>query len=190
MTDEEVENGIIKCKERNQTTLCFIRTLEDINLKHGKAWRFIDVDDNGTADTHSQTLLDHIKYDKIPGVLDKKNIFNFNIKWSDNEGINPTDHEGYLDEFCETFEREVLRLVDDGVRVSHHQHTTPVYKEIIDHSHQAREKCTRFYGRVDVLDSVRHYIISDSHSPLVIHGLSGCGKSSIMAKAAIMVRPS
>ena len=43
-------------------------------------------------------------------------------------------------------------------------------------------------GREDVVMQIRDYVLGTSHKPLVLHGLSGCGKTSLMAKAASQVR--
>ena len=64
---------------------------------------------------------------------------------------------------------------------------TALYEEVLEHAHQAMGKCERFHGRTDVLDDIHNYIFSTNNQPFVIHGDSGCGKTSIMAKAALMV---
>ena len=44
--------------------------------------------------------------------------------------------------------------------------------------------CSAFKGRQDVLASVKTFLASGVHKPLVVHGLSGSGKTSVMAMVA------
>lgn len=42
-------------------------------------------------------------------------------------------------------------------------------------------------GREDVLEQIHHYVTGNNQRPLVLFGESGCGKTSLMAKAASQV---
>ena len=63
----------------------------------------------------------------------------------------------------------------------------PVFIETLEHAHQCVTKVERFHGREDVLTNIHTYIMSDSAKPFVIFGESGCGKTSVLAKAAMQV---
>ena len=43
--------------------------------------------------------------------------------------------------------------------------------------------------QIDVEFYLQDYVIGKSDHPLILHGASGCGKTSLMAKAASQVRP-
>lgn len=43
-----------------------------------------------------------------------ENVKEYSIDWSDDEGINDTDHKEYLVKFCEDFWVEVKRLIDSA----------------------------------------------------------------------------
>lgn len=43
-------------------------------------------------------------------------------------------------------------------------------------------------GREEVVEKIHQYVVGDSKLPLVLFGESGCGKTSLMAKAASQVR--
>jgi hypothetical protein len=64
--------------------LCFIREIDDIeenissNIKLAK--RFIEIDDNGNIDESPKSFLNDLKYNKIPSILGKENIFKFNVR--------------------------------------------------------------------------------------------------------------
>jgi len=71
-------------------------------------------------------------------------------------------------------------------------------KEICQHSGMCKEKSRIFHGRDDVIASIISYIGRDNDSdgneedtgnaPLVVHGESGCGKTSVIAKAAALAK--
>ena len=178
-------HGLVEDEQCRDRCLVFRRTIQNINLKHSKAWRFIDQNPDGSTDTEAQGLLHDLKDDRVSKYLPGENIFDFTTDWSDNEGINEQENQEYLKEFCKTFEEAVLGLIERGVKKQHLQ--KPVYLEILEHSHQCVEKVHRFHGRAEELKKVQEYITSSSDQPLVIHGDSGCGKTSLMAKVATEV---
>ena len=45
-------------------------------------------------------------------------------------------------------------------------------------------RAKNFHGRQDILQLIKSYVRSLCHSVLVVHGIPGCGKSSLLAKAA------
>lgn len=63
----------------------------------------------------------------------------------------------------------------------------PISREVLNHSNQAVDKHSKVVARKDILDKVKAYITGNSNSPLVVHGSSGCGKSSVLASAAVEV---
>ena len=187
VTEEEIRKGLIEETDNRNRCLVFRRTIKDINMKHEKAWRFIDQNEDGTIDSEAQELLNKLRDEEIPNSLTKENIIDFTTTWNDNEGINEKDHEEYLREFCMEFERSILDLIERGVRKASMASVSKVYSEVLEHSHQCLQKVERFHGREDELEHVKNYIFSESNQPLVVHGESGCGKTSLLAKAAIQV---
>ena len=184
ITNEEIEMGLLGDPDPNSHCLCFFRKFQDVNMKHPKAWRFVDVADDGEIDRNAQSMLGHMK-DKIQNALSKENKFEFTVPWSDQGGINETDHAKYLDDLCVKFESSVTRLIDKHMDSQHPSAPeSSDFSEVLEHSHQCVSKCERFYGREDVLDYIRDYVGSHANRPLIVHGQSGCGKTSILAKAA------
>ena len=163
------------------------RTIKDINIDHQKAWRFIDKSDDHTLDKEAQDLLTKLRDKVIPESLPKENIIDFTTTWSENDGINEHDHAEYLTKFCTSFEERLLDLIERGINKVSIASKSKVYSEVLEHSHQCTQKVERFHGREAELKQVKDYILSASEQPLIIHGESGCGKTSVLAKAAIQV---
>lgn len=58
---------------------------------------------------------------------------------------------------------------------------------MLNHSNQAVDKLAKVVPRTDILDRVKDYVTGDSDWPMVLHGNSGCGKTSVMASIATQV---
>lgn len=65
---------------------------------------------------------------------------------------------------------------------------SPLYQEVCQHVLFCQSKVEMFYGRKPTLQKICEYVKSSAHTPLVLHGKSGCGKTSIIAKAAHLVQ--
>ena len=83
VTEKEIYNGVLNNKKVEKNVLFFQREIEGIeeslntNLKLAK--KFIDIDDNNKIDESARTLLNDLKFKKIPSKLPSSNIFNFNV---------------------------------------------------------------------------------------------------------------
>ena len=44
-----------------------------------------------------------------------------------------------------------------------------------------------FYGRDDIINSIKNLVTSHGNEIIVVHGISGCGKTSIMARCVSQV---
>lgn len=187
VTEEEIRKGLVNEPKRTDRCLVFMRELENINMKHEKAERFVEKTENHEINTEVDLLLTKLKTELIPSHLPADNIYNFKTQWSDNEGINEEDHKDYLKLFCDTFEKAILDLIERGYNNTSVEAVGKIYPEVLEHSHQAVQKVERFHGREDILDIIKSYVLSTSEQPLIIHGESGCGKTSVLAKAALQV---
>ncbi|KAK3095848.1 hypothetical protein FSP39_019955 [Pinctada imbricata] len=90
-------------------------------------------------------------------------------------GIDPQlpEHSQYLDKMASDFESRMMTMIEKSIdeRENHDQYLNkPLHRECVQHLQFCQEKLKGFYG--------------DSKEPLVIHGLSGCGKTCIVAAAA------
>lgn len=59
-----------------------------------------------------------------------------------------------------------------------------IITEILQHLHACMNSVKVFYGREENLDHIENYILGESDKPLVLYGEGGCGKTSLLAKAA------
>ena len=54
VTEDEVTKALLKYDKRDSSCLAFCRHLDNINLGHRKAWRYIDQGDDGSVNTEAQ----------------------------------------------------------------------------------------------------------------------------------------
>jgi len=117
----------------------------------------------------------------------------FSVLWRHDEGISAKLHRNYLDELASTTGTWLQQAVDFGVaRLADAWSKTDgvegdLLDEITQHWMMVRDRVKWFTGRKDVVNLVQSYILSDDDKPLVLHGSSGIGKSSIIAKVAAEV---
>lgn len=83
MTEKEIFNGILNCKNPTDTALYFERRIVGIEQKLKSnlslSRKFIDLDKDDNIDEPAKVLLDELKNEKIPSKLPKSNIFKFDV---------------------------------------------------------------------------------------------------------------
>ena len=81
----------------------------------------------------------------------------------------------------------VLTKVSQAIEAKDVLVEDPVYQETLHHSFSCQKYVKVFQGRQDLVDRIRNYVQGTSAEPLLVYGYSGCGKTSLMAKAYSMV---
>ena len=176
-----------------------MREMEGVHdhLSDKVAGRYTDVcsSDTGTPviDTEAQALLRDLKSKKIPSRLSAANIRTYSLPWLPHgSGIEPENigHAQYLDRFCSHVFADLKGLIDRALaaRSTGSSATKQLSDEILHHASFCVSKYESFHGREDILARIASYLTSNRSKPLVIHGASGSGKTSVMAKAAASVK--
>lgn len=120
VTEDEIQRGIIKAKDPTKHCYWFKRNIFDLkeNVNDKVARNFIDK--LGTdLDTEANNLLDELKEEKIPSVLNKANISVYDLKWQAETGVDPKlskQHAGYLDLLCRDFYRVLKDMINAGIK--------------------------------------------------------------------------
>jgi len=193
VTNEEVQHGILEQFQKGGDSLaCFVRIFDDIedHLQDPRARDFIDIPwGSEKPDDESQKLLRLLRDQQVPSCLLPNRFLPAHLKWKE-KGIDPEDpeHKEYLEKFLETFYSLIIEMVDRAALEENQFRSSlrenPVFEEILSHLSFCQSKCETFHGRKETLKAISDYISEDSSSPLVVYGESGCGKTSLMAKAA------
>uniref|UniRef100_A0A8C5P104 NACHT and WD repeat domain containing 1 n=1 Tax=Jaculus jaculus TaxID=51337 RepID=A0A8C5P104_JACJA len=190
VTEWEIEQGLLSSAHRDQGATVFLREIQDLN-KHildDCALKMVDRLADGCLDTDAQNLLSSLKgriADAQPGVLKV-----YHLPWS-RDLVNPKNkaHARYLKELTEQFVARTNHQVLEHLREldSARQELGWLYQEIHHHLWQGTEATRTFCGRQELLAQLGQQLRQNdscSHSPLVLFGPPGIGKTALMCKLA------
>eukprot|EP00050_Salpingoeca_kvevrii_P017171 m.62581 g.62581 ORF g.62581 m.62581 type:complete len:1460 (-) comp7407_c0_seq2:100-4479(-) len=193
ITEAETRLGLRDEYDPANKAVWFKRTIDKIEAraKEDPATAKLFIDFKGDElDSEAIELLRQLKDEFIPSTSMSK-IHNYQVtQWADG-GINPTnsEHAEYLKSLCDDFVEEMKASIDAAAARASALRDDSLYVEIAHHHSLCRERCASFHGRHDVLQSIADYLAMDASSGLpallAVHGISGCGKTSVMAKAAL-----
>lgn len=146
------------------------------------------------ADDEARELLDEFKLKYVPSVLSGSILQKYQIKWTPN-GVDPqvTSHQKYL----RTINTNFFTWVKSQVLVAKKRSENvdlandPLMTEIVHHGNFCASKCATFHGCDETLQQIFDRIVMSSESkPLVLHGMSGSGKTSMVAMVAKQAKDS
>ena len=190
VTEEEIRRGIISSSSPAKHCFWFKRVITDLksNVHKPKASKFIDkTQDASNIDETAQGLLNSLQDEEIPQVLPANNVIQYDIVWTDN-GVDPVStrqHKEYIESLCNRFYETLCSMIQEGIKERDTLHVNDsLTKEVLDHASFCLRKCNSFYGREEFLRTVRDSLTRNGEKLVVIHGESGCGKTSILAKIA------
>ena len=134
-------------KEKNRTVIIH-RNVVDLmdNLNHNRAVKFIDMvpGAEATVDTEAQKMLHRLKNDSIPKEVKSEHIKSFDIKWSNNNGINERDHLQYLLELCGAFYDMLKNQIQACLTRMDDLCKDPRLLEVLQHSKTCENRCELF----------------------------------------------
>ncbi|XP_071961162.1 NACHT domain- and WD repeat-containing protein 1-like isoform X2 [Antedon mediterranea] len=190
VTEQEVKFALNTDNPDNHC-VAFVRTLNHLedNLKNTNVHSYTDFLNSLEIDKEARDLLKEFKEEFLPSKLSKNNIHKYFIEWT-SEGVDATniEHYQYLIKLCTTFVKDVKDLVKKGLGESNLLELCQdaLFMEVLHHSKFCLQKCKNFCGRKGLLQEIEIYLSNPAKTkPLVIHGPSGVGKTSVMAKAAM-----
>jgi predicted AAA+ superfamily ATPase len=184
-TEQEVINGIFNIPDASEHVFCFFRSIfvpqEDgtlLPIKNAKPLSrfkdFIDLDPCGNLDEDANKRLENLKInleELLPG-----HIFKYKAEWK-GDGIT-LDH---LDKLCEDIRQALERVIME--EIARMEAVDTLVKEIQEHEDFRKEREKFFVGREETLKKIGEYIKGKEPQALVIYGVGGSGKSSLIAYA-------
>ncbi|XP_048252371.1 NACHT and WD repeat domain-containing protein 2-like [Haliotis rufescens] len=135
----------------------------------------------------ARDLLQELRDKNLPMFIPEKCHKTYSIQWLD-KGVDPAsvrEHKKYIDQLCEDFERTLTGMITHGIKTRASSDTdTELFQEVVQHVSFCQQKCSAFHGREAILKTIHKYVTGDSVSPLTVFGVSGSGKTSVVAMAA------
>ncbi|XP_069055414.1 uncharacterized protein [Pleurodeles waltl] len=181
---------------------CFKRVITDLqyNLSSKTASEYIDI---LPLKPEMNTELQEAHQSFIKSIHNKlrhTNIYEYSVSWGW-DGINPKSnrsHAYYLDRFCNDFQRIAIaqfnRMASTQTfpEVPDARRRKQVFRfqceeEILEHAQHCHTLVKDFIGRDEFFQNLKYCVQSSNRRLILVHGETGCGKSAVMAKAALLL---
>nr|KAF6481332.1 NACHT and WD repeat domain containing 1 [Molossus molossus] len=189
----EIERGLLSLTDGDQGATVFLREIRDLNkhILEDCTLKMVDRLADGCLDTDAQNLLSNLKgriADTQPGVLKAHHL-----PWS-RDLVNPQNkaHARYLKALGEQFvaraNHQILQRLQE--LEAGRQELAWLYQEIRHHLRLSVEATRTFCGRQELLAQVGQRLLQSNnhpHTPLVLFGPPGIGKTALMCKLAEQV---
>ncbi|XP_053869348.1 NACHT domain- and WD repeat-containing protein 1 [Malaclemys terrapin pileata] len=193
-TEWEIEQGLLNTQEIDLAASIFLREVEglDKHLLEGTSMQLVDTEEDGSLDNEAQQLLRSLKA-KIANYY-PQHLKVHTVPWNAHpENPRHKGHTKYLKELCEQFitatNHQVLRSL--RYRGKSSEEPEGLLQELSHHMMLCLESCRVFCGRQDLLDNILQSIRQNDdhvHTPLILYGPPGCGKTALMCKLSEQVR--
>ena len=195
VTEFEVLNGLLEIDNPNQTTFMINRKISKIeeNEKAKIVGKFIDIDwITKSVNKESRERLLELKSEKVPKVLDSHQIKHYEIEWSE-MGINKESHMAYLQSITNTICEVVLNsmtqhfILEDAVADTSRSLQDKLANEVKQGAIILQKLTKGVLTRSEIVERIHGYCLKEGSGeetmslPLIIHGESGSGKSTIVA---------
>ena len=195
VTEEEILQGVFQSDDSSTRVICYHRSLQDLEKAPRTKFleKFIDMSGNPkTIDKEAALLRTSLLNEKLRPRLPEANIKEYQVKWKDVplEKSSEPEHKEYLKQFCQDFIQDIQHLVQkklDELKSRESAKWMPLYHETLHHAKFGHMKCEVFCGRQDEIQRIKDYLKSGKeggHRPFILHGISGMGKTALMAYVA------
>nr|XP_045758178.2 NACHT domain- and WD repeat-containing protein 1 [Mirounga angustirostris] len=186
----EIDRGLLSLTDGDQEATVFLREIQDLHkhILEDCTLKMVDQLTDGCLDTDAQNLLSDLKgriADMQPGVLQAHHL-----PWS-RDLVNPKNkaHAQYLKELGEQFVARANHQVLEHLRELEvgRRELAWLYQEIRHHLGLSAEATRTFCGRQELLAQLAQQLWqndSHPHSPMVLFGPPGIGKTALMCKLA------
>ena len=188
-TEAEVLEGILEYKGITQTQekLLENKIVENSKIDKEYVYGYIRTIQN-PIDKYIDSMKDKEKegFLKQKAIDFKTNLSNTldkdkNILTSAYDSIELYE-ENQLKEFEEFIYEKLINAIETQKNIS--DEISSIDKEILEQEKFKEDKQKGFIGRENTLNKIKDYVLNDkTNEPLVIYGISGMGKSSLIAKA-------
>jgi len=164
-THQEIIEGALKLRDEREHVFAFLRNIQNLDdLPPGCIYT-----DAGVKD--AQALKETIRH--AAGVTP----FEYNVTWDGPE------LKSHIEQFTADALGSLTRIIEEEFRQL--EQLDDLTREDIAHQDFGAERCRHFVGRQKILSDIATYIRGKQSYPLVVYGVSGSGKSALMAKATL-----
>jgi WD40 repeat protein len=171
-TEQEIVAGALKVPDASEHVFCFLRDIQNMP-EDGSAASYKEV--NPQEAQKQVELKERLKH-QLSG-----NIHEYTARW---QADGPSlDH---LDHLCADVYAELSKVI--LAETGKLEIVAPMDAEVAAHETFRNERARVFIGRAEILTAIEKYLTGNAPHPLAIWGVSGSGKSALMAKAVEQAR--
>ena len=172
---QEITVGVLEPEDAPSHVSAFLRSIGNL-AADAKPSGFVDLDAGGRRDRKAQRALASLRA-AVTDRLPERNVFRYPARWT-GDGVT-TEH---LDAFSRDVEASLWSVIESALDAFGERE--PLDVEIAAHRAFADERRRQFIGRTAARDAIAAYVAGAERLPLIVHGVGGSGKSSLMARAA------
>ncbi len=189
ITHQEIQYGVLNYRPDDIPfqTICIFRDIVDFMNKdvtilaksNNQVKRFIDLTSKNEVDIHAQSQIKSIR-----NTLKEKNVFCklYSVDWA-KEGIDEKIHKKYIVDMGKTFHEGMISRIKAAIDSS------PVFDEATQEVAMQNSFCLKkiesFHGRSHLVKRGLEFLHDNrDNNMFVVYGISGAGKTSLMAKIA------
>ena len=166
-TEQEIVAGALNVSDANEHVFCFLRGYKGMPD---------DISAASFRETEPEAVQKQVALKKRLKKQLSSNVHEYTAKW---QGDGPS--LGHLDQLCEDVYAELSKVI--LAETGKLEKVDPLEAEIAAHETFGKDRARVFIGRADILNAIEKYITGNDPHPLAIWGVSGSGKSALMAKA-------
>jgi hypothetical protein len=172
-THQEIRAGALEAEEPRDHVFCYFREIDGLPTDQIAAG-YRDIRDDA-VDADAEGRLQAVKAN-LERLLPCEHVHKYRATWR--SGQPEYDRR----DLCDDVERDLKAIIDQELASFKNRPASEHERDA--HREFAEERCRYFVGRQDALQRIKDYLADPSdHRPLVIHGVSGCGKTALMAEA-------
>ena len=113
----------------------------------------------------------------------------YNVDWIGRDGLSPESHEAYLTDLVNHFYKNVVKLVQRGMKKENIKTDSPLVYELLHHLHECQKSVKNFCGRELELRKMEKYLTGEtSKTPLFVFGKGGSGKTALLSQACLLLQ--
>ena len=176
-TEQEILAGALAVPEAAGHVFAFFRTIEGLpdDTTAGVYADLIDNERDREATELLQTLKSRLR-SRLSG-----NVYEYRAKWLN--GQITTDH---LKNLCNDVERQLSQVIRR--EISEIREIDPIELERQAHEEFRASKTVVFVGRGPQMERIEEYIEDGRGKPLIVSGLQGYGKTTLLSRAVDRIR--
>ncbi|RLA84279.1 MAG: hypothetical protein DRG78_01840 [Epsilonproteobacteria bacterium] len=183
-TESEAIEGILpysNTTDYQKELLNLIPKLEQIDHKH--IFGFFRKIKKETIKNNKYISNDYDKAQDFKQKLEEQLLKENTLNITTSQITADTLEEEYLQEFIFSIVKFIKKQVDKQIQNDTQNKYTALELEKLQQKYFLDKKIENFLGQENILNKIQEYMLNDISTPLIINGVSGIGKSSIIAKA-------